>query len=340
MNFNINEIINEIPDDMSDIEKIRYIYLKCGELFTYNRDYIYSDSLGTSRGIYEEEFKWSDVQNRKKDRIKGLCTQIATGCTEAINRLIMKGKIKGTARAKNIGYVKGKETHVATLVSIDDKAYFLDLYKDLYRIQKGMRTKYFAPSEEIYKREKDMYTYIKVQLIGTKCETISEEELEIMDQKCGYCRNGVYMDDALIQLKNEMNQIQDINDIKKYVGNIEGKNREDLLFKFKLEFISRYLMNSDQENEMDINELTKFFMKAYYTLLSEKEINESMLIPIDIHFKGEPSVIFDIFTKNEKIHYIYMGKNKGFVRISDEEMLGLENNENRDIRFDVDGIEH
>ena len=67
-------------------------------------------------------------------------------------------------------------------------------------------------------------------------------------------------------------------------------------------------MNSDQENEMDINELTKFFMKAYYTILSEKEIYESMLIPIDIHFKGEPSVIFDIFTKNEKIHYRFQSK--------------------------------
>lgn len=335
MNFNINEIINGIPEGMSDIEKIRDIYLKCGELFAYNRDYVYSDMLE----LYEQSFNWESVQNKKDGRIFVTCNQIARGCTDAINMLSSKGKTNRKVRAINIGYVKGEEAHVATLVFVEDKAYFLDLYKDLYRIQKGMKTKYFAPSKTILEREKNSHQFIKEQLEGIECETISEEELKIMDQKCGYCRNGIYMDDALIQLKNEMNQIQDINDIKKYVGNIEGENREDLLFKFKLEFISKYLMNSNEKNEMDINELTKFFMKAYYTLLSEKEINESMLIPIDIHFRGELSVIFDIFTKNEKIHYIYMGKNKGFVRISDEEMFRLEYNENREIRYDVDGIE-
>ena len=339
MNFDIDKIIDEIPDDMSNLEKIRDIYLKCGELFAYNRDYVYSDSLHTSSKIYEEEFKWSMVQNRKKDRIKVTCNQIATGCTEAINRLIMKGKIKGTAIARNIGYVQGEEFHVATLVYIDNKVYFLDLYKDLYKIQKGMQTKYFAPSKGVIEEEKVWYKSIRNQLEGIECETIPEEELKKMDQKNGYCINGVYMDDALIQLKKEMEEIDDINEIKKYVGDIEGEDREDLLFKFKLEFINKYLMNRNLDNPLDINELTKFYMKAYYTLLSEKEINQSMLIPIDIHFKGEPSVLFDIYTKNELIHYIYKGKKDGFQRINDKELFALKGNENRDVRFDTDGIE-
>ena len=144
MNFNINEIISQIPEDMSDIEKIRDIYLKCGELFTYNRDYIYSDLLGVSGDLYEEQFNWLIVQNRKNGRIKATCNQIATGCTDAINRLRIEGKTKGNVIARNIGYVEGEEAHVATLVSIDDKNYFLDLYKDLYKIQRGLETKYYA----------------------------------------------------------------------------------------------------------------------------------------------------------------------------------------------------
>ena len=201
MNFNINEIISQIPEDMSDIEKIRDIYLKCGELFTYNRDYIYSDLLGVSRELYEEQFNWLMVQNRKNVRIKATCNQIATGCTDAINRLRIEGKTKGNVIARNIGYVEGEEAHVATLVSIDDKNYFLDLYKDLYKIQRGLETKYFAPSKTILDKEKNSHEFIKEQLEGIECETISEEELKRIDQKCGYCRNGVYMDDALEMLR-------------------------------------------------------------------------------------------------------------------------------------------
>ena len=81
MNFNINEIINEIPDDMSDIEKIRYIYLKCGELFCFkleeneiiidilfnsNSDYYFcAVSLLDKINIYNREMKL--ISNLKFD---------------------------------------------------------------------------------------------------------------------------------------------------------------------------------------------------------------------------------------------------------------------------------
>ena len=336
MNFNINEIISQIPEDMSDIEKIRDIYLKCGELFTYNRDYIYSDLLGVSGDLYEEQFNWLIVQNRKNGRIKATCNQIATGCTDAINRLRIEGKTKGNVIARNIGYVEGEEAHVATLVSIDDKNYFLDLYKDLYKIQRGLETKYFAPSKTILDKEKNSHEFIKEQLEGIECETISEEELKRIDQKCGYCRNGVYMDDALEMLRKEM---QDEENIKQYVKDFDKSNRDEAIFKWKIDFICKYLMNNQGENSLDINEMTKYFLKTYYTILTQDEINGNILIPIDIHFKGEPSVLFNIYMRRGTMYYIYKGKEKGFERISEEELFKLESNENRDVKYDSEGIE-
>jgi hypothetical protein len=339
MIVNIKEIIKQIPDELSDIERVRYLYLKCGELFAYNRDYIYSDINGKSKELYEEKVDWNNIKNKNKNKILTTCNQIATGCTDAVNILESSGNTKGKVFAKNVGYVEGEEFHIATIVNVDDKTYFLDLYKDLYRIQKGMKTKYFAPSEGILEDEKHTYPAIKEQLKGIKCTSIPEEELMQMDKKCGYNRNGIYMDDALIQLKKEMDQIKDINDIKKYVGDIEGEDKEEVLFRFKLDFINKYLMNSNQENNLDIKELTRFYIKAYYTLLSEKEINERLLIPIDIHYKGEPSVLFDIYTKKEPMYYLYKGKEKGFERISDDELSKLENNPNKELRYDSEGIE-
>ena len=99
-------------------------------------------------------------------------------------------------------------------------------------------------------------------------------------------------------------------------------------------------MNNQGENTLDINEMTKYFMKTYYTILTQDEINTSILIPIDIHFKGKSSVLFNIYTRSGQINYIYKGKEEGFERISEEELLELESNEKRDIRYDSEEIEH
>lgn len=319
MSSKIDKIISSIPDGLSEIEIIRYIYLKCGELFTYNRDFCYASEEKVIE-LYDEIFYWFGISDGEKARLKKTCNQIATACTEGINIAMKKQKKSKCVWAENIGYVPSEEAHVATLVYIGEKVYFLDLYKDLYRIQKGMRTCYFAPSKEKLEKEKSLHFSIKEKLNGIECTTIPDEELMQMDKKCGYNRNGIYMDDALIQLKTEMEKINSIEDAKEYIGNLECKDRNDFSLNFKLEFIRKYLINSNQEKKLDISELTKFYIKVYYTLLSDKEIKECKLSHLDIHFKGQPSVLFNIKTPRELIYYIYKGKNEGFERITEEEI--------------------
>ncbi len=322
----MEKIISSIPEELSEIEIIRYIYLKCGDLFTYNRD-VSKVSWEEAIELYDKPFSWHRVEKKEEtSRIKETCNQIATACTEAINTAMRKIGASGRIWAENIGYKPSEETHVATLLHVDDKVIFLDLYKDLFRIQNGMKTCYFAPSIERLKKEKAEYPYIGELLKGIECTTIPDEELMKMDKKCGYNKNGIYMDDALAQLKKELQQINDINDVKRFVGDIECEDREVFLLNFKLEFISRYLMNCNEEKKLDISELTKFYMKAYYTLLSDKEIKECKLNRTDIQFKGEPSVLFKITTQKEVIYFIYKGKDEGFKRITEEELNRLKNN--------------
>ena len=41
MKISINEILENMPKNLTDIEKVRYIYLALGNIFSYDRDYMY-----------------------------------------------------------------------------------------------------------------------------------------------------------------------------------------------------------------------------------------------------------------------------------------------------------
>ena len=208
MKIDIKEIINKKPKNLSDIEKVRYIYLNCGELFAYDRDYIYSGLGETSQEIYERSFVWPSTNSSKfqeeQGRIKVTCNQIVDGLNSAINTMANMIETDENIYARKIGYVNGEQYHVATLVDIGDNTYFLDLNNELYKIQKGMKTKYFAPSKEILEREKMEHSSIREQLKGIECKSLEEDELVTMDKKCGYNKNGIYVDDAIDYLKKEM----------------------------------------------------------------------------------------------------------------------------------------
>ena len=316
MKFNMKKYINEIPDDLTDIEKIRKIYLRCGELFSYNRDYTHIYSLEKSQQVYDEPFNWNSHKNRKDNKkINVTCKQIASGCIEAINELYELGKTKGKVRATNIGYQDGEQFHVATLVFVDDDVYFLDLYKDLFRIQNGFRTKYFAPPQEVLEREKKEYPSIERQLESIQCKSLSNDEIFVMDKKCGYNVNGVYMDDVLDVLRKEM---QDEENIKQFVQNLNESSRSHAIYEWKMDFICRYLLNNSTNN-MGISELSKNFYKIYYGIMTNKEIKENIFSPMDIHYKGEPSILLNFFGAQGSKYYIYKGKKLGFEKIDKNE---------------------
>ena len=331
MKFDIKEIINNMPKNLSDIEKVRYIYLNCGELFAYDRDYIYSGLGKTSQEIYERCFIWPSTKSNKfqeEGRIKVTCNQIVDGLNSAINTMADIIETDENVHARKIGYVDGEQYHVATLVSIGDNTYFLDLNNDLYKIKKGMKTKYFAPSVEVLEKEKLEHKAIKEQIEGITCQSLSDEEIVAMDKKCGYNKNGIYMDDAINYLRKEM---QDEETLKQYVDENEP-NRDDAILKWKLDYICKYIINNEQENKLDINELKKYFVKLYHGILTETEERSNMLIPIDIHLDDEPSVLFNIYTRSGQIFYLYKGKDIGIERVSQEDLNEIRKNR---IKYDA-----
>lgn len=320
MKYSIKEIIEQMPENLSDIEKVRYIYLKCGELFAYDRDYIYSGLGETSTEIYERRFIWPNNYSRNQQgRIKVTCNQISDALNSAINTMTSMIKTDENISARKIGYVEGEQYHVATLVDIGDNTYFLDLNSDLYKIQRGMKTKYFAPSNEVLEIEKRETESIKNHLKGINCTSLTEEELVAMDKKCGYNKNGIYMDDAIKYLREEM---QDEENLKQYIDE-DDPNREYATLKWKLDFICKYLINNERENKLDMKELDKYFVKLYHGILTEEEKRTNMLVPIDVHLDGEQSILFNIYTQYGQLFYLYKGEDIGIERVSQEEVEEL-----------------
>ena len=62
MKISVKKILEDMPKDLTDIEKVRYIYLSVGNIFSYDRDYIY---LGREREIlaeYSKEMSIDDIE--------------------------------------------------------------------------------------------------------------------------------------------------------------------------------------------------------------------------------------------------------------------------------------
>lgn len=331
MEINIKDIIKNIPEDLENNEEIlRYIYIKLGNIFSYNRDYLYATDSRFSKDIYEDYLNIEIIDNAKiENKIEAVCKQITDILVEVINN-IPEEKKKDTLSAKMLGYRKEEENHVATLVKSGDKNYYMDLYKDMYAIQKGFRTKFFALSGNDLEKELEKNLDMKADLRGIKCDEIPEENLEKTDKKLGYSFNGIYMDEAVEMLRKEM-QIED--NWKKYEKDYEEitkkENKEDVIARLKLDFIFNNFRNNSKEDKIGMIELTKFYKRLYQILLTKEEQNKNQLRRYDIRLRGsnniyEDSMIIEIKRENEMLYYVYKNEDGKFLKTTQEEIIQKE----------------
>ncbi len=321
----VNQNIEKKQKDLTDEEKIRNIYLNLGIKFSYNRDYLYSD-WWKSKEIYEKSIMQEVLENAdSSNKIEAICKQMATSLAEAINH-IPRETTQEKIVAKIVGYRLDEERHIGTLVTIGQKSYYLDLYKDLYKIQRGMKTSYFAPSKEILNEIKQMYPSIQEDVDGIEFDTIDEEQLKQMDIKLGYLKYGLYIDDVIETLKKEMKDEQNLREYIKDYDKIKDKEeRSKVILKWKIEYMFRYLKNEFLEDNIGMEEKSKLYRKIYYSLLTNEEIKNSRIYDSDIHYKDKngkrkQGSIYEIDIYEEKIYYIYDEEQKGFVPISREEL--------------------
>lgn len=313
-------------EGLTDEEIVRNIYVTLGNKFSYDRDYLYSNDWNESKEIYEKTIMPGVLENIKSpNKIKVTCKQIADILVETINK-IPKDLTQEKIIAKTVGYRKDEEMHVGTLVTIGKKNYYLDLYKDLYRIQRGMQTKYFAPTEENLENIKQQYSSVREDIEGIEFKSIEEEQLRQMDYKSGNLKYGLYIDDVIETMREEMQEEENLREYIEDYDKINSKEeRNKIILKWKIEFIFKYIKNEFLEKNIGISEIDKFYKKIYYSLLTKEEKAESILCSIDIHNKDrggnkKGGILYKIYIKGEELNYIYEDGQKGFTPISKKEV--------------------
>ena len=217
----INFIATSMPDDLTDLEKVRYIYINLGKLFSY--DYrIVADESVISKPLDYADNEISRYQT---------CYQISEVLTVLINGLVPTCHAKVIERKIN-GRSFNKE-HVATEVTFKDNSkILLDLTLDLSNIQAGLRTKEFGFTTNG----------------NNDYDIISLRECEEMDKKLGFIADK-YTDDYIDEFKRILNNT-----------NFSGKTKAEIL-DFKIRKIKEVLAKDFKGEHEAIRYINTLFNK-------------------------------------------------------------------------------
>ena len=251
MKVQLKKIIEQMPKNLSDIEKARYIYIELGKRISYNLYYSYATDYRYIMDTYTDFFTVYRVDNKFDNKIFLICTQASQLLSELLNMARVKNRI--------VGYDPDTEHHVDVVIEVDGKEYLLNLIQDAAYIQKGFRTRYFAAQPE----EKD----------SPKYDTISPEELDSIDRKLGLCKFNFYTDDAVELLKKDLTDPKVLQEvIAEDKESYRGLSREDAILKFKLDVIYRLIPNnSTPETALNLRELKIFYNELFNSLLTKEE---------------------------------------------------------------------
>lgn len=201
----INLILSNIPNELNEEELLRWIYIKFGNLFSYD----YRISSDIKIGNVKIDFSSEYISNYQT------CTQICEIMNKVYNSLGFKSK----TITRNNGNVTYSLPHTANMLTLSTgERYILDLTVDLHLIQSGSMTKHFAMSSEC------------------ECDVMSESKIMAIDESLGLVKYGEYMDKIIQDKKEEIDNydysllsedeilMYKINQINKLIPKFEGYN--------------------------------------------------------------------------------------------------------------------
>ena len=292
MRVSIQKIIDEMPTDLSDLEKARYLYLKIGDIITYNFLYHREIDRRLREDIYSEDITIHDLERDVyQNKITLVCKQASELLAEALNRVNIPSKIEG------LDFVT--QQHVDVISMVDGKRLCFNIMKDAMLIQKGFKTREFGLKN--------------TSLLGTKCDTLTEEEIEEVDKKLDYIKYGMYMDDTVAMLRKEMLDEENLISFMKSQGKKDFS--KDSITKYKLSFIYQFLNNSDKK--LELMELRQYYLELFLSLFTpEERAKLSYYDYTDTKDYSINSSITVLDLENETCYYMYDAKEGMYKEVS------------------------
>lgn len=237
----INLILFNIPENVSILEKARWIYIKLGELFSYDYTVVSKPKEALKELTFEDNYI-SPYQT---------CIQISQIMNIILNSLGPECKSKIVDTQDSVRGINNS-THKANSVEFSNgEKYLLDLTLDLYLIQSGCQTKHFGfttPNGE----------YDILPLL--ECERI--------DKSFGIIKYGEYTDKKINDMKSRLNSID------------YSSMTEDEILNYKLSMLNTLVpkFRGSHEGKMYLNklfiEVLKTRFKEYHLTLQRESIDE------------------------------------------------------------------
>lgn len=237
----INLILFNIPENVSILEKVRWIYIKLGKLFSYDYTVVSKSKEALKELTFEDNYI-SPYQT---------CIQISQIMNIILNSLGPECKSKIVDTQDSVRGINNS-THKANSVEFSNgEKYLLDLTLDLYLIQSGCQTKHFGfttPNGE----------YDILPLL--ECEKI--------DKSFGIIKYEEYTDKKINDMKSRLNSID------------YSSMTEDEILNYKLSMLNTLVpkFRGSHEGKMYLNklfiEVLKSRFKEYHLTLQRESIDE------------------------------------------------------------------
>ena len=226
----IDNIINNMPQNLSQIEKAYYIYLELGKIISESPQFVFTDRKG-------KEKHYNDAIDTD---YFGICKSISE-----LYVSILKDKRIGISAELVKKYPESPITHVDTILKIGGKNYISNLISDLSRIKTSRKINSFCfdlsrpVNNPILEEENESYLKRLEQHYG-KIDSLTRQDIEQLDKKLGYSffipeisnenERGLYTEDTIELLRKDMN---DPELFKKYVLHDKAVSEKELLRSFQ-----------------------------------------------------------------------------------------------------------
>lgn len=293
----VDSIIQSIPNNLTQLEKARYIYIELGKQRRFDTRYYYGNT-STRKRIYEK----AQASRLKPNIIRNKKTIICVTLSEVYKNALKQIGIDCEIVPNGIFGDK----HVIPIVTLNDEKrgklrIRADLQQDLEAIQTGMSTVEFGT---VNRYEKDY-------------DVINEYDLRKIDQKIGYIKD--YYRDADIETARKAVIEMNANESLKYIfqsptlcanTNFNGQVERRKYYRFLLDTIiphytdkKVYIFSCYREKKNEIE-------KAEEGLKAEKR---------------DYTLCAYSYEKNDVNVYLYSTKEESFLPISLEKLDELQN---------------
>ncbi|MDD2376737.1 MAG: hypothetical protein PHD15_04330 [Clostridia bacterium] len=287
LNDFISRIKNEMPNNLNEISKARYIYIELGKIVYFDPNYIYGNSRSKNKIYKEITYNKHTLNEKFKSKII-ICKSLSYIYEYILN---IFGIHIYTTNATDDKHVYNE------IITKDKKIYFADLQLDLENIQSRSKTKFFGTGQDYY------------------FSVIDENNLREIDKSIGYIDNfNDYTDNNIekfkLTLPNNLELDQKVELIMEYIYSSENtKNMKFIEISHYYNYVFDQILDTESKKNL-----------YYAYCFNNYDKNKQYISIISVDVKKSNSKNYILYENNckyipiEQEEIVLMLKNKLAIR--------------------------